>query len=76
MLVPPVVTRAAFSTCHPERSEGSGAVGSEMLRCAQHDSAVPSCHTAAWVDAYWDAIAGPRLLPQLAAGGGIKEKRP
>ncbi len=23
--------------CHPERSEGSGSVGAEMLRCAQHD---------------------------------------
>jgi hypothetical protein len=26
--------------CHPERSEGSVAMGVEMLRCAQHDSAV------------------------------------
>jgi hypothetical protein len=26
--------------CHPERGEGSVALGSEMLRCAQHDSAV------------------------------------
>jgi hypothetical protein len=24
--------------CHPERSEGSIAMGTEMLRCAQHDS--------------------------------------
>jgi len=23
--------------CHPERSEGSIAIGREMLRCAQHD---------------------------------------
>ncbi len=23
--------------CHPERSEGSVAMGREMLRCAQHD---------------------------------------
>jgi hypothetical protein len=35
--------------CHPERSEGSGALDSEMLRFAQHDSAVPpaaspGCH--------------------------------
>jgi hypothetical protein len=27
-------------SCHPERSEGSLSVGSEMLRCAQHDSAI------------------------------------
>ena len=33
--------------CHPERSEGSRSMGSEMLRCAQHDSAGPDCHTAA-----------------------------
>jgi len=26
--------------CHPERSEGSVVLGREMLRCAQHDSAV------------------------------------
>jgi len=26
--------------CHPERSEGSVALGVEMLRCAQHDRAV------------------------------------
>ena len=26
--------------CHPERSEGSVSLGVEMLRCAQHDSAV------------------------------------
>jgi hypothetical protein len=24
--------------CHPEHSEGSIAMGREMLRCAQHDS--------------------------------------
>ncbi len=24
--------------CHPERSEGSGSMGTQMLRCAQHDS--------------------------------------
>jgi hypothetical protein len=29
----------AFS-CHPERSEGSVALGREMLRCAQHGSVV------------------------------------
>ncbi len=33
--------------CHPERSEGSGSTGAEMLRCAQHDRAVPDCHTLA-----------------------------
>ncbi len=29
---------AASRRCHPERSEGSVALGMEMLRCAQHDS--------------------------------------
>jgi hypothetical protein len=36
--------RARLSTtefpCHPERSEGSVAVGVEVLRCAQHDKVV------------------------------------
>jgi hypothetical protein len=40
MLVPQVVTHATSPCCHPERSEGSVALGSEMLRYAQHDSAV------------------------------------
>jgi hypothetical protein len=30
---------AAFAACHPERSEGSGSTGGEMLRYAQHDKA-------------------------------------
>ncbi len=25
--------------CHPERSDGPLSMGTEMLRCAQHDSA-------------------------------------
>src|SRR5437660_8410605 len=29
-----------YFICHPERSEGSGARGSEILRCAQDDRAV------------------------------------
>ncbi len=37
--VPPGVPRAAAPECHPERSEGSVAMGTEMLRCAQHDRA-------------------------------------
>ncbi len=40
MLVPRVVTYASSPGCHPECSEGSVALGSEMLRYAQHDSAV------------------------------------
>ncbi len=34
-------------SCSPERSEGegSGSLGGEMLRFAQHDKAVPACHT-------------------------------
>jgi hypothetical protein len=31
----------ASPTCHAERSEGSVAIGNEMLRCAQHDRAGP-----------------------------------
>jgi hypothetical protein len=43
--------------CHPihfvqgrasERSEGSVVMGSEMLRCAQHDMALT--HTNAWIN--------------------------
>ena len=34
------VTPATSPNCHPERSEGSVAIGREMLRCAQHDRAV------------------------------------
>src|SRR5216683_5433172 len=29
--------------CHPERSEGSGSPGAEILRCAQQDRAGPCC---------------------------------
>ena len=39
---------AASPDCHPERSEGFVALGSELLRCAQHDKAIthwpPHCH--------------------------------
>jgi hypothetical protein len=31
---------AGSPDCHPERSEGSIAIGRQMLRCAQHDRAV------------------------------------
>ena len=31
---------AGSPDCHPERSEGSIAIGRQMLRCAQHDNAV------------------------------------
>jgi len=30
--------KPAILACHPERSEGSGGGGAEMLRCAQHDN--------------------------------------
>src|SRR5713226_2895528 len=30
------------NACHPERSEGSGSTGGEILRCAQDDSQDPS----------------------------------
>src|SRR2546428_9115475 len=43
--------------CPPERSEGSVALGSEMLRCTQHDSAVT--HTASWIHLL-NFIIGPR----------------
>jgi hypothetical protein len=38
------------STVTPPRSEGSVALGSEMLRCAQHDRAVT--HTDAWINVF------------------------
>ena len=41
---------AASPDCHPERSEGSIALGSEMLRCAQHDRAVT--YTDAWMSLF------------------------
>jgi hypothetical protein len=44
---------------HPERSEGSVAMGSEMLRCAQHDRAVTQ--TNAWINLLICLIA-PLLL--------------
>jgi len=52
------------SDCHPERSEGSVALGSEMLRgvyaersaCAQHDSALT--HTDSWINLL-NCIIGP-----------------
>jgi hypothetical protein len=33
--------RKPYTTCHPERSEESVAIGSQMLRFAQHDRAGP-----------------------------------
>jgi hypothetical protein len=35
-------------TLSPERSQGSVALGSQMLRCAQHDRAVTQ--TKAWIN--------------------------
>jgi hypothetical protein len=32
--------------CHPEHSEGSVALGTEMLRCAQHDKTDLACETS------------------------------
>ena len=46
--------------CHPEQSEGSVALGSEMLRCAQHDSAVTP--TNAWIKVFM-YIIGPYGWP-------------
>jgi len=37
------LTVGTVTPCHPERSEGSVAIGSQMLRCAQHDRAGPCC---------------------------------
>ena len=34
--------------CHPERSEGSGWTGAEILRCAQDDSQDPSQARSGW----------------------------
>src|SRR6266568_8334700 len=44
---PDRVTMWVIHTASSERSEGSVALGREMLRCAQHDSAVT--HTNAWM---------------------------
>jgi hypothetical protein len=46
--------------CHPERSEGSVAMGSEMLRCAQHDRAVTQ--TNVWINVFM-CIIGPYGWP-------------
>jgi len=47
---------AASPDCHPERSEGSIALGSEMLRCAQGDRAIthwpPHCHLYGCLDQF------------------------
>ena len=40
-----------------ERSEGSGSLGSEMRGFAQHDKAVPACHTLVGVLAVALAMA-------------------
>src|SRR5229473_2841244 len=46
--------------CHPERSEGSVAMGSEMLRCAQHDRAVTQ--TNVWINVFMCMIGPLRSL--------------
>ena len=46
--------------CHPERSEGSVALGREMLRCAQHDTAVTP--TNAWINVCMCMIGPLRSL--------------
>ncbi len=58
LLFPPIVTPATSPDCHPEHirsaqcklSEGSLAMGNEMLRCAQHDRAVT--HSDAWINLF------------------------
>jgi hypothetical protein len=44
---PSTVTPFTSFRASSERCEGSVALGVEMLRCAQHDSAVT--HTASWI---------------------------
>ena len=41
------------SGCHPERSEGSHAMGTEILRCAQDDTRVLSIPAV-----FWSTLAG------------------
>jgi lipase len=56
----PLETGGTFSLCHPERSEGSVSMGTEMLRCAQHDSSVPPIlllHGLASAARIWDLVA-------------------
>ena len=45
---PSTVTPFTSFRASSERSEGSVAMGREMLRCAQHDSAVT--HTDSWIN--------------------------
>jgi hypothetical protein len=52
MLLSPTVTLS--------RSEGSIALGSEMLRCAQHDSAVT--HTNAWIKVFMCILWSLRII--------------
>jgi hypothetical protein len=49
--------------CHAERSEGSVTLGSEMLRCAQHDRA--GIQTNAWIKVFL-CIIGPYTYLTLA----------
>jgi hypothetical protein len=50
--------------CHPERSEGSVAMGNKMLRCAQHDSDVFSMTVVLhFAVALWQGVNVPRLSP-------------
>ena len=46
--------------CHPERSEGSIALGSGMLRCAQGDRGVT--HTDAWINVFVCIIWSLRII--------------
>src|SRR5207247_4379434 len=56
---PSTVTPFTSFRASSERSEGSVALGREMLRCAQQDSAVT--HTASWINLL-KCIIGPRWI--------------
>ena len=47
--------------CHPERSEGSGWTGAQILRCAQDDK-IPACHPERSEGSGWTYGESPGAL--------------
>ena len=62
-------------TCHPERSEGSGLLGSEMLHYAQHARAVPSMPDSSNLRPL-NSSPTPNLCLQVLLGRTHKEGSP
>ena len=67
----PLAPTKAHHSVTLSRSEGSVALGVEMLRCAQHDSAVT--HTDTWINVFM-CIIGPRWLPRFLQPYAYPEK--